>query len=118
MFNFFNTNDVALALWVGNQLAKPQTPSYYMGANLQPFLVPNTLVTDPREVMAFCARPRSYAVGAQSGVLGVIHGDELDLTGQFQFGDSVADHSGQWKRSIQEVWNLYSILLDRLQGVP
>ena len=112
MFNFFNTNDFALAAWVGNQLLnKPQPPWYYMAPNLQPYLFPSTLVTDPREVMAFAARPRSYAVGAQPGVDGVILGSEVDLAGTFGFGREQSDRSGQFNRPIQQVWNFYFTLL-------
>src|SRR5438093_8065449 len=72
MVNFFNTNDFALAAWVGNQLLqKPEGDlGYYMAPGVQPYLFPSTLITDPREIMAFCARPRTYAVGAQPGVHG------------------------------------------------
>jgi hypothetical protein len=117
MFNFFNTNDFALAAWVGNQLLnKPQPPWYYMGPNLQPYLFPSTPVTDPREVMAFAARPRSYAVGAQPGVDSVILGSEVDLAGAFGFGREESDHSGQFNRAIQQVLNFYFTLLRRLNN--
>lgn len=94
MFNFFNTNDFALKGWVGNHLLmKPDGGSgYYIGPNLQPYILPSTLLTDPREIMPFCARSRSYAVGAQPDVSGVIHGAEVDLHAQFGFGDTVEDH--------------------------
>ena len=42
-------------------------------------------VTNAYEVMSFVARSRSLAVGAQSGVEGVVNGGELDLKAQFRF---------------------------------
>jgi hypothetical protein len=52
--------------------------------------------------MPFVARPRTKAVGAQSGVQGQIHGEEVDLQAQFGFGGAASDHSGQWNRNIQD----------------
>ncbi len=116
MVNFFNTNDLALAAWVGNQLLqKPEgTLGYYIAPGVQPYLFPSTLITDPREIMGFCARPRSYAVGAQPGVQGVIDGTEVDMHVRFDFGDTAADHSGQYTRSIQQVRAFYSTLLEKI----
>jgi hypothetical protein len=116
MVNFFNTNDFALAAWVGNQLLqKPESDlGYYIAPGVQPYFIPSILVTDPREIMAFCARPRTYAVGAQPGVHGVIGGTEVDMHVQFGFGDTAADHSGQYTRSIQQVHGFYSRLLEKL----
>lgn len=112
MFNFFNTNDLALVAWVANQNLNKPTGSlgYYIVPDVQPYLLPSTLITDPREIMAFCARPRSYAIGAQPGVQGMILGDEVDLNVQFGFGTGAPDHSGQYTRSIQQVGDFYFIL--------
>ena len=118
MYNFFNTNDFALAAWVGNQLLKKPDGrlGYYIVPPLQPYLLLNNPVTDPREIMAFAARPRSFAVGVQPGVQGEIHGTELALAANFGFTDARADHSGQFTRTIQQVWGLYSTLLQAFNG--
>ena len=63
---------------------------------------PTRSVTNLNEVMPFVARPRTKAVGAQSGVQGQIHGEEVDLQAQFGFGGAASDHSGQWNRNIQD----------------
>jgi hypothetical protein len=108
MINFFNTNDVALATWVVNETLKK--PEGGLGYLIIPPLLPylgSTPITDPREIMAFCARPRSYAVGAQPGVQGAITGTEVDMAARYGFNNDVADHSGQFNRPIQNVWNFY-----------
>jgi len=64
--------------------------------------------------MAFIARPRSYAVGAQLGVQGVIHGPEINLNAQYGFGDAESDHAGQFNRSIQNTDSFYHTLLNTL----
>ncbi|MEI6780220.1 MAG: alpha/beta hydrolase, partial [Verrucomicrobiota bacterium] len=118
MYNFYNTNDFALAAWVGNQLLnKPDgRGGYYIVPPLQPYRLLNNPVTDAREIMAFVARPRSFAVGAQPGVQGEIHGAELALAASFGFTDAPADHSGQFTRTIQQVWGFYNALLQKLNG--
>jgi len=115
IFNFFSTNDFALAAWVGNQLLqKPESDlGYQIIPPLQPYWV-NTPITDPREIMAFCARPRSYAIGAQPGVHGMISGAEVDLHVQFGFGADVSDHSGQYNRNIQQLGGFYFTLRQKL----
>jgi hypothetical protein len=115
MSNFFNTNDFALAAWVGNQLLqKPEGDlGYQIIPPLQPYLL-STLITDPREIMAFCARPRSYAIGAQPGVQGMVLGAEVDLHVEFGFGTDASDHSGQYTRSIQQVGDFYFTLRQKL----
>ena len=118
MVNFFNTNDFALAAWVGNQLLqKPEGDlGYYIGPSVQPYLFPSTLITDPREIMAFCARPHTYAIGAQPDVHGAIGGTEVDMHVQFGFGDTAADHSGQYTRPLQQVSAFYSRLLEKIDN--
>jgi hypothetical protein len=107
-----------LAAWVGNQLLnKPDgRGGYYIVPPLQPYRLLNNPVTDAREIMAFVARPRSFAVGAQPGVQGEIHGAELALAASFGFTDAPADHSGQFTRTIQQVWGFYNALLQKLNG--
>jgi hypothetical protein len=116
MANFFNANDYALNAWVVNEFGyKPDgSLGYYIVPPLQPYRFPSTLVTDPRELMAFIARPRSYAVGAQLGVQGVIHGPEINLNAQYGFGDAESDHAGQFNRSIQNTDSFYHTLLNTL----
>jgi hypothetical protein len=127
MVDFFNTNDYALATgtlpsylggfavsWEANQKSyKPDTGNSYStdGTNSLWFYYP---VTDRREIMAFCARPRAKAVGALGGVGGVIHGNEVDLTGQFHFLGKSDEHSAEFNWSIQQVGGFYTELLAKL----
>ena len=62
----------------------------------------NHYVTDPQEMMAFVARPRSQAVGAKKSVSGKI-GGEVDLTGLFNFQGNRNEHSAEFNRSIQQL---------------
>lgn len=110
MVNFFNTNDYALNFWVLNQFTmKPDTTlGYTVGPDLQTYLFPSTLITDPREIMPFAARPRSYAVGAQPNIQGVISEEgQIDLQNQFGFTDNSYDHSGEFNRDFQQVYSFY-----------
>lgn len=113
MINFFNASDYALNFWVANQLLKPDgTLGYTVLPGLETELLPSTVITDPREIMAFAARPRSYAVGAQSDVQGVIsEGKQIDLAAQFGFTDANWDHSGEFNRNIQITGSFYHTLL-------
>lgn len=76
----------------------------------------NRIVTDPLELMPFVARPRSKAVGAQSGVSQVVNGSEYNLQSQLGFTAASYDHSGQFNRNIQtvQVQGFYSRLLSNL----
>lgn len=116
MVNFYNTNDFALNFWVANQLLKPDgTLGYTVLPGLETELFPSTVITDPREIMAFAARPRSYTVGAQPNVEGVIFtANQVDLTAQFGFLDQYWDHSGEFNRNIQQTGGFYGALLDNL----
>lgn len=133
LVNFFNTNDFALATglvaglasWEDNEIHyKPNSQfDYYYYANTntaiyQPSGSPAIVVTDPRELMAFVARPRSKAVGAQGGALGQVRGNikaEVDLRGSFGFNDSIAEHSAQFNWSIQQVNGYYEELLTQMK---
>jgi hypothetical protein len=64
-------------------------------------------VTDSREIMAFCSRPRSKAVGAQSGVAGVIQGGSVDMTANFGFKQASNQHSAQFNWNIQRLGAFY-----------
>jgi hypothetical protein len=129
MVNFFNTNDYALATgavggqsvnWEGNQITfKPDT-GYYVtsGTNAWKSDSPSRLLTDPREIMSFAARPRSKAVGAQPGVAGVVQGGQVDLTGNFNFLGDKSEHSAQFNWNIQFLNGFYSRLLAELMQEP
>lgn len=129
MVDFYNTNDYALATgtlnllglsvainWEANQENfKPNTSLNYRvdgtGTNCANGFVS---ITDSREIMAFCARPRAKAVGAQPGVGGVIHGTGVDLTAGFGFGRNSDEHSAQFNWNIQQVNGFYHTLLNSL----
>ncbi len=134
MVNFFNTNDFALAKgtitvpilgtvqvnWEANELDKPfssQPFLQYYSNGTNAFKSVNgdatNLVTDPHEIMAFVALPRTKAVGAQQSVSGVIHG-QIDLHANFGFDLNRQDHSAQFNWNIQNVEPFYSILLNTL----
>jgi pimeloyl-ACP methyl ester carboxylesterase len=59
------------------------------------------VVTDPRELMPYVARPRSKAAGAQSGVGQTVNGGEFNLS-TVGFTEADYDHSGEFKRNIQD----------------
>src|SRR5208283_4918082 len=72
-------------------------------------------VTDPWELMPFVARPRSLAVGSQSGVNGSVNGGGFDLK-TIGFGANNYDHSGEFYRNIQDpaVQSFYPQLRSKL----
>ena len=129
LVSFYNTNDYALVTgawaglpvsWEANQENyKPDTGlSYYTdGTNCWYFdgmhneRVP---LTDSREEMSFCARPRSKAVGAQTGVGGTIQGGSVDLTANFGFSRDSTEHSAQFNWPIQRLNSFYHTLLNSL----
>jgi hypothetical protein len=131
LFNFFNTNDLALAqLWnLANYFLVPQTNGYWTfkpdfllgyktdGSNCWWAANGVTIpVTNSFEIMAYEARARTLAVGEQPGVTGSVNGGGLDLKAQFTFTGEWYDHSGQFNRAIQEPqgYLLYRQLLDTL----
>jgi hypothetical protein len=113
--NFFNTNDYALTTgtwgifnvsWEGNEVNyKPDGPWDYSsdGTNCFENNVVFRTVTDPREQMAFVARPRSKAAGAQPDVGGVIQGGQLDLKANYGFDIDSHDHSAEFNWNIQQL---------------
>ena len=122
--NFFNTNDFALATgtvqgfgsvsWEGNEISyKPDQGFGYSsdGTNAYKSTV---LLSDARQIMSFVARPRSKAVGALSGVNGVIHGGQVDLKGNFGFDTDKSEHSAQFNWNIHRLNGFYSQLLTDL----
>jgi hypothetical protein len=120
--NFFNTNDYALVSastniyginfntsWIANEeLTKPLA---VFGYSYNPtnstahltnvaYGVTGRTVTNLFELMPFVARPRSLAVGSQSGVGNMVNGGQLDLK-TLNFTGNDYDHSGQFNRNIQ-----------------
>jgi pimeloyl-ACP methyl ester carboxylesterase len=78
-------------------------------------------VTDPHEMLAFVARPRSKAVGAKKGVGGTIDGGEIDLTSRFNFRDGRDEHSAEFNWRMQQLGGLngfYFQLATSLQVLP
>jgi pimeloyl-ACP methyl ester carboxylesterase len=129
LVDFYNTNDYALATgtlpwyglwltvnWEANQKHfKPDSGYLYTtdGTNCYVLLRNQNYrtVTDSHEIMAFCARPRSKAVGAQPGVAGVIQGGSVDLTANFSFKQGSDQHSAQFNWPIQQVSGFYAELM-------
>jgi hypothetical protein len=139
--NFYNTNDYALVSastnttffgisvpintsWIANeQLAKPLVffGYSYNSANSTAYLtninygVTGRTVTNAFELMPFVARPRSLAVGSQSGVGGSVNGGTFDLK-TIGFGANNYDHSGEFYRNIQDpvVQSFYPQLRSKL----
>jgi pimeloyl-ACP methyl ester carboxylesterase len=116
MSNFFSELDRALGSWVINQVVlKPD--NHYGFTNSTPYFSRNSsqheIVSDPREVMTFVARPRTKTIGAQDGMAGIVTGNAFNLEAELGFGNSVPDHSGQFTRSIQSVRGFYVELLQR-----
>jgi hypothetical protein len=64
------------------------------------------------------ARPRTKAAGAQVGVGGVVTGLEVDLNDEFDFRDTIPDHSGQFTRNVHVVHEFYLTLLRKMQILP
>ncbi len=133
--NFYNAFDFALVTgvttvpgttvgvdtnWQENEKAyKPDTGLGYDtdGVNSwwKPLPISQETVTDPYTIMAFVARPRSRAVGAEGATGGAVNANSaVDLMGNFNFGDQRSDHSGQFNRNIQLLNEFYQVLKDTL----
>lgn len=114
--NYYNTTDFALGLWLLNQYTKPDNPigkgSYEYNNGLAGYYSGKKLlheVTDVHESLAFLARSRTLAAGAQpltnytsTGLpLGSFTG-RLDLNAEpFGFNADADEHSAQFNRPIQ-----------------
>jgi Alpha/beta hydrolase of unknown function (DUF900). len=129
--NFFNTNDYALASgtefpvgavnWEANEKNYKPDTGYYVtdGTNAWKSGFPSRLLTDPKEIMSFAARPRSKAVGARPGVGGsVVTSGQVDLTGRFNFLGDKTEHSAEFNYPIQRAWPFYGTLLGSLFPPP
>jgi hypothetical protein len=68
-------------------------------------------LTDIRESMSFVARPRSQAAGALGATRGSITDDVNLNSPPYSFGTSPSDHGGQFDRSIQKAWDVYTVLM-------
>ncbi len=128
LVDFYNVNDYALATgveylfgaipqavnWEANQ--ENYKPDELLGYRTDGTHCQNgyDVIADPREIMAFCARPRAKAVGAQAGVGGVIHGSSVDLFASFGFNQASDEHSAQFNWDIQRVTGFYHQLLNAL----
>ena len=124
--DFFNTNDFALVTgtflgynvsWEGNEVTfKPDYVWGYTsdGTNCYQNTLGTRLVTDPREQMAFVARPRSKAAGGSAGVASQVDGGDVDLTARFNFQNNYYEHSAEFNYNIQRVEPFYVTLLSTL----
>ena len=128
MSDFFNTNDYALATgatyiplignvqinWEANQENFKPDGGYEYGTDGTNCWWNNTTgITDSREILAFCSRPRSKAVGALGGVGGNLNTSaQVDLTAQFHFLGNSDEHSAQFNWNIQNVEPFYSTMLN------
>jgi len=140
--SFFNVNDYALATgatfpvgntnWEQNQIDyKPNrfsnvTLDYYdffpnaPQGNRSIFFFNGTdarTVTEPYETMAFVARPRSKAAGAEPHsalIFGTI-GSAIDLHALCGLDSDRPDHSGQFNRRIQELGPFYDRMIIDLE---
>jgi hypothetical protein len=140
LINFYNADDFALVAgetvgiqtnWEHHQVVQkpddhPVGPGHYAyDPNASPGMggwlnrpISDRYVTDPHEVMAFIARPRSQAVGARAGVGGAID-DQVNIGSGSPSGfeDTRRDHSGQFERRIQETQQFYAVFSEKLQLV-
>src|SRR5580704_2818072 len=132
MTDYVNTNDYALATgtvtiipyaptavsWEANQEKyKPDNPQNYNVVGTNCYYGPAEdidLITNTFQIMAFCARPRSKAVGAQLGVNGVIEGGYVDLHTNYGFNLGSDQHSAEFNWPIQQVGGFYHQLLNTL----
>jgi hypothetical protein len=123
--NYFNTNDFLLATgkkfgapanWEFNQGLKPDDDFGSDGTNVWEYVtgVPNMPITDPEMSRAFVARSRTKAVGALSGLGGVVSAS-VDLHAQFGFDKAFGDHSAQWTWPIQTSRPYYLQVLDSIK---
>jgi len=128
IINFYNTVDYALATgtffglpvnWEENQyMCKPDGlpgARNYASDGSNGYAIIDVglyrLVTDSQECRAMVSRSRTKAVGAQSGVCGVVS-TAVDLQADFGFGRTREEHSAQFARPIQTVKGYYDTVLD------
>ncbi len=134
--SFFNIDDFALATgmkrviwlpfetnWEKNQIDyKPDTIGsgqyLYLGGNTSQYLTGAEgdfrQIIDVHESMAFVARPRSKAAGAELHNA-TVFGSVFNLKTSCNFGADVDDHSGQFTRSIQQLRPFYQRMVSELK---
>ncbi|MBX3734382.1 MAG: hypothetical protein KF791_17540, partial [Verrucomicrobiae bacterium] len=143
--NYYNIEDFALqtgsfafntidANWIKNQTLKPHLPDAnfsrgylwikvvptsslfqgYLGirASAIKLLRP---VTDPHETLAFIARSRTKALGAEPATRGSLSTDSHINLEQFGLRRARSDHSGQFMRTAQETSALFQSIVAHLQ---
>jgi hypothetical protein len=130
--NYYNTVDFALNLWFRNQLTKPDNPvgrgGYEYRNERAGFYSGKTLlreVTDVHESLAFLARARSLAVGAEPRTGRASPGtfispftSALDLQAAYGFNSQSSEHSAEFNRSIQHrLLAFYSTLVDSVSPI-
>ena len=71
-------------------------------------------VGDTHESMAQIARTRSLPVGADQQVGGPVT-TTIDLHADYDFSNTRSDHSGQFRRPIQTVYDLYEAIMTALE---
>jgi alpha-tubulin suppressor-like RCC1 family protein len=135
LISFFNIDDFALATgvtklggwpfetnWEKNQVDyKPDSVGsgqyVYLGDGASYyFTVPDMFrkVIDVHESMAFVARPRSKAAGAELHNA-TVFGAVLNLQTSCNFGPDADDHSGQFTRPIQQLRPFYQRMASELK---
>ena len=113
LVNFFNQDDFALNAWVANQkIRKPHRSLGYSSDGTNGYH-DGLIIFDPKELMPFVARSRSLAVGAEGLTRGAVE-DSLNMKIEFGFTTAAGDHSGQYTRSVQDIWPFYRRLMEKL----
>jgi hypothetical protein len=131
VFNIYNDGDFALGYWTLNQrLTKPESLSAYdriytwnasaggelwllSQRNIDPQATPLRAVSDAQESMSFVARSRTKAAGRIT--MGGSVGQNLNIGRNTPVGlqEERYDHSGQFTRSVQQLWPLYEYIYEQ-----
>ena len=122
------------ANWVKNQTKKPHLPDTikprgymwlsalesihhrpvsYLAVISSKFRALREVLAAP-EILAFVARSRSRALGAEPNVMGQFDSHDYRNLAEIDFGRSREDHSGQFNRTIQEVFGLFGKIVNDL----
>ncbi len=120
--NFYNPVDYALTIWwwADQMYNKPTRPSYAMDNGVPKFGsgVFARVITQNCELMSMVSRPNSHALAVdgrtgETGVGCVIPG--LNLQDSLGFDHTEPDHSGQFNRPYQQVWQYFEELWRRFK---
>jgi hypothetical protein len=98
VINFFNPDDSVLFLWRVNQDAKPDAGYSYdsQDGRFELASQPLAFPSDTYEIFAHAAEAWSNAAGAQPNLGGAFDRiRQVDLR-EYDFGDTILDHSGQF----------------------